>query len=314
MKKQSTVGEKAVMETGVFTQIRQIFSGAVLETKHTPDEKVAKTEKMLGVIDDPASKAIYSLREEMVLKINQKGEEHKALHLSGQVHDEAVCKEFCEMISRYSRAAKFLDNLFWETLKYSFPGHPSYGIRLGWRVVSLNPEAVAEPLFDEKNPSSTFMTDLRRVLTEDEGKLSFADREFKPIDMENEECKVGQVKSVRVKALYSINDGLQKVLTECMEQVMHRTVPAGKTLPQVIVDAKNKGLRLKQQSEIVDALFWLALEEEIPATATESNFGIRKDWTVVRIPPGEEEGGDILDQVIGGLVGQILMRSYGRGN
>jgi hypothetical protein len=311
MKKQATVEETAVKEVGTFTQVRQIFLGTALEAKHEPKDKVTSKEKMLGVIDDPASKAIYSLREEMSLKINQKREEHEALHLSGQVHDEAVCKDFFETIMRYSRATEVLDTLFWEMLKYSFPGQPSCGIRLGWRVVSLNPGVAADLLFDEKHPSSTFMADVRRVLTEDEGKLSFVDREFKPIDMEAEECKVGQIKSVRVKALYSIKDGLQKALTECMEGVMHRTVPAGKTLPQIIVEAKNKGLRMRKQAEIVDQLFWLALEEEIPATATGSDFAIRKDWTVVRVP--KDEGEDLLDQVLGGLVGQIFMRRYGEG-
>lgn len=304
MKKQAMVDDGI----GVFTQVRNVLAGKSPQVLGGPKGAVEDGDVVLGVLTDPVTKALFFKSEELVPRILQIGEAHMALHESGQ-DEEHDCRAFVIKIDQLEKQLNAFSSLFWLGVRSSFPVDMvlNCGIKQGWQVIGDKADGcVGARIFPEKNhPSNTLFADIRTVLTaEEEGSLSVTDPGLEPVDMRNEECRVGQIASRRLKALYLISHKLRNEMKGYIDKTLHTPLAPGKTLPQIIVEIKNKSVYMNSQLAILNQLFWLGVEEEIPATGASAQFSLRKDWTVVRVPQDESP----LDQVLGELAGRILRK------
>lgn len=281
--------EASATKVGVFEEARLAFSGGSSYTQE-PSSPLEKGDNLIGVLKDSVVRNFYSLSCGFADQFKAGMEEHRTLHILQGTHNSAECQRLCEQHKLMKHGADIFSQLFWEGVAVTFPSSGGgWGVRKKWRVVSLKSDnEVDNSVYEGK--FLTFFSDLRRaMLIEDEKSLNFSQLVLDPMDHENEEFRIGVITSPALKALYLIQQDLQKRLKDIIRKDMTMTVlPEGKNPIQVIEGVVNKARRLKGQLSLVDDLFWVGVREIYPKVDEHNNIGIRKDWTIVHVPTDED--------------------------
>lgn len=256
--------------TGFLSLIKQIFTGKQLDVQFSPIEPLRKGEMAIGTVHDRVLRALYS---------------------ESRVLSNTAVKE---------QNAEVLLGLFWEGLCASLHD-VSLGLRVGWQVVHLEGEANIS-LFPAEHPSSTFFEDVKRAMSaQDGGDLEVFGSKLSPVNGEAEEFRLGKISSPTLKSLFIVRSRLGRMINENILESRRVIFTGGRPSADVVKNLFMKYKRLSNQHFLLGQIFWLGVEEEIPATAKDGNFSLRKDWEVVRIPKDQ-----IFSETDGGLMMLIL--------
>ena len=113
---------------------KQVFDGN-RECLHAPDAPVEVGEVVLGVLEDPIARSLFSFREELI-------NSHKKFResLSDKLPDDKKeISQLKSMVHQHLNRQQCIDMLFWEIVHTNFPksrdASVSVGIREGWQVV-----------------------------------------------------------------------------------------------------------------------------------------------------------------------------------
>ena len=298
MKKEQTVLHEMV---GTFSHVRNIFNGSI-KAELEPDFSVKPEESVIGLLEEPISRAFWSELKKLYLKAESINSAHEAFHKSGQFHSVEDCLSHQRQMVKFRTQGRLFDLLFAEGVRSCFPAVNKITgyIRVGWRVAAVT--NITDFLlanmgqFGKEHISRQFFVKLRQaLLAESEEGLSFAGLKFRNIDMKAEEFGVGQVTSPALKALYLLQDELAKAMDKELGDGYADIAElefAGKDFSRLLTGLMAKAERLSTQHELAMILFWLGVREIIPGANDYKKLAIRKGWTIVNSPPSDEEEED----------------------
>ncbi len=113
------------------TRLEEVFNGC-REALSSPECEVEPGEIILGTLQNPKARALYSMAHDMKMVISAQFKENKPETL----------KETRELITRFAQLREridILDKIFWQFVyeEFSQTKHPKVttGIRKGWQVV-----------------------------------------------------------------------------------------------------------------------------------------------------------------------------------
>jgi hypothetical protein len=251
----------------MFDAVQAVFSGS-LDIRFQPEKSAGEGEVALGILKSPIAKSFYSEAREIALLMCETCDA-----------TEVYLKEMQMLQDLYSR-------LFWTGVYSQFP-RVGFGIRDGWKVVALGD--VPQPTFDPESPALTFFEDVRKgFLAKNDTPIGNPDPYLDPVTNESEEYILGKVNSPELKALFLVKVGLSKAVHYIEQEFLSLSAePSLDTTKSVAA----KCFILSQQINLVDHLFWLGVQKQLPSVAKGNNFAIRRGWDIVRIP--KDVGSDL---------------------
>ena len=136
-----------VKDLSFIEMLRQVLTGE-RECLHTSEDPVDAGEVVLGVLENPIARALFSFRVELANSTRKFGAslpEEPPVDRKGKI--ELACKA-----QMFQSRFESVDKLFWEVVSSEFPEtrNPtvSTGIREGWQVVIFKKTQRQFSLFD----------------------------------------------------------------------------------------------------------------------------------------------------------------------
>lgn len=284
-------------KVGGFSDIRSALRGEFKHSSLEGFEHIVPGFIKLGRLGCPRARSLISLNLLVEAEIGKKAEEYEQLCENRMIDPAVGFRDFSIINQNLSARRNIIMQLFFRRCYDLFPEARFYErlvLCKGWvlagdsvlkeKPVELDVEHPVRGLFDNicNSLDGVGINNLPEV-----------EKQLKPVDMKNEEFGLGTVSSLEVRCLYHLHFKLCQELDKLVQSVSTRPakslVRGSESLPELSRRLREDFSNLKRGIEMTKGLFWIGVEEEIPATRDPCKFNLRQNWVVVKVPPTEEE-------------------------
>ena len=282
-----------------------ILQGSCGDIQYLPSGPYKKDEDFLGHLSSSVGQDFWSYGKATYHRMIELKKEHFQAHRIG-IHDQAECAEFATRTRILMLQRIIFNKLCWEHVHKQFPATmytEDVSLARDWAVIcDMDKPFVSkdEPLFlNPRHIANTLIGCITDALT---GKGdSQTDQEMSSFFPDIGEVRLGCVTDPELRALWNVKRRLDEALSvmgdHFEDKDKYERWARSVSHAEALV-SEMRVSRLRDQSALVEMLFWTCVREHLPSTALLQMLSLRGGWQVIGRPAFEHQLEEILRQSI----------------